>query len=318
MGPIVLPSDLIPQFRGGAPAKPDAKQISAGIQMFVRGLAKKLILSDTLAAAVTWGFDSENVLSGPDVWIVMLCLMFETYFDFSGYCDMATGVSRMLNIKLPINFDSPYWSTSIREFWRRWHITLTKFLTKYVYIPLGGSRCGTVRTYLNILFVFLVSGLWHGAGLTYILWALLHGLCCMWDRAADGFRKKIPAPILWLCTFLAVCLFRMLFRSDSVTQWAGMVGTLFSGGAVSEGLLESLEFTELTFLLERLPFTVSIGAVTAAVFLIVSALICWAAPANNYHWRYRSTGWNMVLTTALFFWCLLFLGSESVFIYNGF
>ena len=131
--------------------------------MFNIGLFKKVILADTFAKAVSWGFSNISATTSMDLILVMLSYTFQIYFDFSGYSDMAIGVSDVLNIELPMNFDSPYKAFSIRDFWKRWHMSLTSFLTEYVYFPLGGSRKGEIRTYINTMIVFLVSGIWHGA-----------------------------------------------------------------------------------------------------------------------------------------------------------
>ena len=142
MGPIVKPSTLISRFRDASARKLNLDNLIDGIQLFNIGLFKKVLLADTFARAVNWGFADPNAATSMDLIIVMLSYTFQIYFDFSGYSDMAIGVSRMLNIELPMNFDSPYKSFSIREFWKRWHISLTQFLTEYIYIPLGGNRSG--------------------------------------------------------------------------------------------------------------------------------------------------------------------------------
>ena len=124
---------------------------------------KKVLIADTLGRAVTWGWNNVDNMTSMEIIIVMLSYTFQIYFDFSGYSDMAVGIGKMFNIELPINFDSPYKSYSILEFWKRWHMTLTRFLRNYIYISLGGSKKGAIRTYINIMVVFLLSGLWHGA-----------------------------------------------------------------------------------------------------------------------------------------------------------
>ena len=165
-GPIVLHSELIPQFRDENRWKPDYDNLSRGVMMFARGLAKKVLIADTFGNAVNWGFNQaaaipvgEGALTSPEILIVMLSYTFQIYFDFSGYSDMATGLAAMFNFKIPQNFNSPYKALSIADFWKRWHMTLTRFLTTYIYIPLGGNRKGKVRTYVNTMIVFLVSGI---------------------------------------------------------------------------------------------------------------------------------------------------------------
>ncbi len=174
-GPIAIHSELMPQFRNLDKIRFDVERFYRGLVLFVLGLAKKTLLADTLGQAVDYGYANLLSINAPDALIVMLSFSFQLYFDFSGYCDMAMGVSRMLGIELPVNFDSPYQATDIIGFWKGWHMTLTRFLTRYVYIPLGGNRRGKGNMYRNLLLVFFVSGLWHGAGLTFIVWGMMHG-----------------------------------------------------------------------------------------------------------------------------------------------
>lgn len=174
-GPIVLHSEVIPQFRNKEQRKFNHDNMAKGLYIFAVGLFKKVLIADTFAKAVNWGFSSYMNISSMDSFLVSLCYTFQLYFDFSGYCDMAVGIGNMFNIKLPNNFNSPYKATSITDFWSRWHMSLTRFLRQYVYIPLGGNRKGKVRTYINIMIVFLVSGIWHGANWTFIIWGIIHG-----------------------------------------------------------------------------------------------------------------------------------------------
>ena len=174
MGPLVSPNVLLVQFHDVNTRKISSQNMVDGIQMFIIGLFKKVILADTFAKAVAWAWRIGDFkqLSSMDVFLVMLAYTFQIYFDFSGYSDMAIASAKMLNFELPMNFDSPYKAYSIRDFWKRWHISLTKFLTEYIYFPLGGSRKGEARTYLNTMIVFLISGIWHGANWTFILWGI--------------------------------------------------------------------------------------------------------------------------------------------------
>ena len=181
-GPIVTHDELIPQFIDEKKKRINWDNIAKGIYIFTIGMFKKVILADTFGNAVNWGFQNIAELDTSNALIVMLAYTMQIYFDFSGYCDMALGIGKMLNIELPLNFNSPYKALRITEFWDRWHITLTRFLTKYVYIPLGGNRRGRLRTYFNILIVFLISGIWHGANWTFILWGGVHGVFVILTR----------------------------------------------------------------------------------------------------------------------------------------
>ena len=188
MGPIIDPVDYISQLNQEGRKKANITNITIGIKIFSLGLIKKVLLADTFAKAVSWTYSNIDATTAMDCILMILFYTFEIYFDFSGYSDMAVGVSSMFNIDLPMNFDSPYKAISIRDFWKRWHISLTKFLTKYIYIPLGGSRKGIIFTYVNTFIVFLVSGLWHGANWTFILWGLLHGIFSCFDRMFENNR----------------------------------------------------------------------------------------------------------------------------------
>ncbi len=181
-GPIVHHKEMMPQFEKMSHAFIQAKNIALGLFIFSIGLFKKVAIADTFAVWATNGFDHSATLTFAEGWITSLSYTFQLYFDFSGYTDMAIGAALLFNIRLPNNFNSPYKALSIQDFWQRWHITLTRFLTRYIYIPLGGNRKGKYRTYINIMLVFLISGLWHGAGWTFVFWGFLHGLATVINR----------------------------------------------------------------------------------------------------------------------------------------
>lgn len=238
-GPVVLHDEIIPQFRNTKIRDLDFDNLSAGIQMFTFGLFKKAVLADTLGSGVTWTFSSLPSASSGDFIVTALCYTFQIYFDFSGYSDMAAGIAKMINIQLPLNFNSPYISYSITEFWKRWHITLTRFLTKYVYYPLGGNRCSRIKTYRNILTVFLLSGLWHGADWTFIIWGGLNGLAVIIERMSFKIKndENRACPLRWLWTFLTVNIFWLLFRSDTLTQWTYILKRMLKFDNHSHGMI---------------------------------------------------------------------------------
>lgn len=180
-GPIVLYDEMIPQFENPENRRFRPDSFRRGVYLFSLGLAKKVLLADTLAGQVAFGYDHTYYLDALTSFLVLLSYAFELYFDFSGYCDMAMGIGWMFGITLPVNFDSPYRTASMKEFWQHWHITLQRFFTRYVYFPLGGSRHGRLRTVRNVLIVFLLSGFWHGAAWTFVLWGLLNGLAVVFD-----------------------------------------------------------------------------------------------------------------------------------------
>ncbi len=321
MGPLCDPKDLISKVNDESAAKADWNNIAHGLILFSLGLFKKVILADTFAVWVNWGYNNIDSATSADWFLILLFYTFEIYFDFSGYCDMAVGVSGMLNITLPINFDSPYKSISIRDFWKRWHISLTRFLTEYIYIPIGGNRKGTVRTCVNTLIVFLISGLWHGADLTFVLWGALHGALSVSDRITDKYLKRVPRMIRWFFTFLAVSILWLLFRSESISQWISILAKMFSFSDmhISDGLIYELAVPEIIVNLGHLNWFHDhiVRGFSIWMYLIAAFVIC-LIPENNYKARKNLSIWTMAVTAILFFTGVICLGKESVFVYFGF
>ena len=228
-GPIVYHKEIMPQFMSLRTKILSHKNLILGIFLFVIGLFKKVVLADTFSGYVNTGFHLDNItmLEG---WISSLSYTFQIYFDFSGYCDMAMGSALLFNIKLPLNFNSPYKSESIQEFWNRWHITLSRFLKNWVYFPLGGSQISNKRTYINTMITFLVSGLWHGAAWTFVIWGALHGICLCINRFWKKFNIVIPKWINILITFLAINAMWILFRAETFSQAKKVFLSLFDFG----------------------------------------------------------------------------------------
>jgi len=299
MGPIAGPaafSEQLDALRG-----PDWKGICGGMQRFFFGLFKKVVFADAFARTAAYGFGCEDALSSLDVAVTALAYTFEIYFDFSGYTDMAIGVSRMFGIGLPENFDSPYRALSVRDFWKRWHLTLTGFLTKYVYFPLGGSRKGAVRTYANILIVFLVSGLWHGANWTFVAWGALHGVLMVRDRLMERRDAKVPRLIRWGLTFGLTNLLWLLFRSKDLAQFSSLMRSLFSFRLTLDPVLTHT-------VVDPLPLW---------ALLPVAFLFCVALP-NNARRVFRPTVAGLLLTVAVAVWGLCSIGGSSTFVYFNF
>lgn len=216
-GPLASYSSLTEEVKKDHVANVDFSNISKGIFLFSIGLFKKVIIADTIALIATNGFDLSTNLNFIEAWITALSYTLQIYFDFSGYSDMAIGIASMFNISLPINFDTPYKSSSIKEFWQRWHITLGSFFTKYVYFPLGGSRKGTSRTYLNLFIIFLISGLWHGTGLTFLIWGVLHGIARVINQIFIDNKIKINKYLAIFITFNFVNIAWIFFRSNDLS-----------------------------------------------------------------------------------------------------
>lgn len=225
-GPIVLSKEMIPQFKDDKKRKLNYKNISEGIYLFSIGLFKKVMIADTLSGIVSLGYNTIGSINSFEAWFVALSFTLQLYFDFSGYWDMASGIAVMFNIRLPKNFNSPYKALNIQDFWRRWHITLGRFLTQYVYIPLGGSRGSRVKTYRNLFIVFLVSGIWHGAGWTFIIWGALHGLAIVIHRIFIDNGNKMNKILAWLITFIFVNLAWVFFRAPNLLIAGEMIKKL--------------------------------------------------------------------------------------------
>ncbi|MFK7802253.1 MAG: MBOAT family protein [Anaerolineae bacterium] len=220
-GPIVRAIDFMPQLERGVVL--DKDEIFAGIQIFIRGLFIKLVIADNLSLVVDQVYGAPDIYSSATVWLAAVAYSFQILCDFSGYSEMAIGLGRMMGLTLPQNFNLPYTSISITEFWRRWHISLSTWLRDYLYIPLGGNRKGVRRTYINLMLTMLLGGLWHGASWNFVIWGFLHGLYLAVERLFDlgNFTKSGEtwrSPKVWLqaCTvFIIVTLTWVFFRSPS-------------------------------------------------------------------------------------------------------
>ena len=227
-GPIVHHKEMMPQFASRWNLVKNYKNIVLGLFIFSMGLFKKVVIADTFATWATPGFDTATTLNFFEAWATSLSYTFQLYFDFSGYTDMAIGAALLFNIKLPINFNSPYKATDIQDFWRRWHITLSRFLRDYIYIPLGGNRKGSFRTYNNLLITFLLGGLWHGAGWTFVFWGFLHGMALAVHRAWSSLGFKMWGWLAWFITFNFINIGWVFFRAtsweDAIKVLKGMLG----------------------------------------------------------------------------------------------
>ncbi|MEN8200464.1 MAG: MBOAT family O-acyltransferase [Thermodesulfobacteriota bacterium] len=232
-GPIVRYHDIADQLVRRTVTVP---KFARGVERFVFGLAKKVLLADPLGVQADRIFSLPvQDLSTPESWLGAICFSLQIYYDFSGYSDMAIGLGRMFGFRLPENFNYPYISRSMREFWHRWHISLSTWLRDYLYIPLGGNRRGRGRTHLNLLLVFLLCGLWHGANWTFILWGVWHGLFLALERSLP-FRQSslLTQGLGWLYTTLAVLIGWVLFRSPDVASCFDYLQVMFNwqGGPV--------------------------------------------------------------------------------------
>lgn len=327
-GPIVSHEEMLPQFQDPARKQINAENVYKGLRLFVLGLSKKVLLADTFGQAVNWGFQNYMLLDSLNTFAAMLFFTFQLYFDFSGYCDMARGLGYLFNIDIPVNFLSPYKAGNISEFWDRWHITLTRFFTRYVYIPLGGSRKGKLRTYVNILLVFLVSGFWHGAGWNYIAWGLLHGvfsvLTRIWHTIKKPGKSNAAGRAVSVClTFLLTCCLWTFFRAGSMAQAIHMLKqlTLMRGGKIYLEYALLFEVPEISYglkllNLDALPYSsyFCLGAFVSLAFILVFGC------KNLYESEaaHRPSLIKTVSLSLLAVWCIVSLSGVSTFLYFNF
>ncbi len=313
-GPIVRYKDIageIDERHAGA------DDIACGLRRFVAGLGKKVLISNTMAIAVDFvfgiGSDKLNIISA---WIGALAYIMQIYFDFSGYSDMAIGLGRMFGFHFKENFTYPYVATSIQDFWRRWHISLSTFFRDYVYIPLGGNRKGKLRAVLNKLVVFFLTGLWHGANWTFVVWGLFHGFFLLLEEFIPQI-KKMPKVLLHIYTLLAVTVGFVVFRADTLSQGVMFISKMFSG----------FDFS---------PETVSVAIQPLTPFFIVmfvTAILCCGplSKVTDYIKNIKITedsakkdkffnAASFVLSVIVLGWCVLRLagGSYNPFIYFRF
>ncbi|MBN8872650.1 MAG: MBOAT family protein [Rhodospirillales bacterium] len=325
-GPIVRPKEIIPQLTAPDLVRPNRENLTAGLMLFLLGLAKKLVLADTFGSFADRGFDAAaagEALTFFEAWYAALAYALQIYFDFSGYSDMAIGLARMLNVRFPLNFDSPYQAASITAFWRRWHMTLSRFLRDYLYIPLGGSRAGQRRRLVNLMLTMLLGGLWHGAAWTFVLWGGLHGLFLVvhaaWTRRGWAL-PRLPAQAL---TLLAVTLAWVPFRADGMAAtWAmlrGMAGA--NGIALPQMLVWAIP--PLGAIATGVPVLPNLGDARTLSFPEVTTclLLGWAIVLllpNVHAMSERMHGWTLTAGFALSVQALFFAPQVAPFLYFQF
>ncbi len=295
-----------------------------GLFLFSLGLFKKTALADNLAVTATGGFDSAATLNFMEAWLTSLSYTFQLYFDFSGYTDMALGAALMLGITLPANFLSPYKAVSLRDFWRRWHITLSTFLRDYLYIPLGGNRKGEARTYGNLLVTFLLCGLWHGAAWTFVFWGFLHGAGMLVQRLWDKTGIRMSRAMAWFVTFNFVNIAWVFFRArewgDALKVLKGMCG--LNGFVLSKNLAGIPGIQDLAALGVRFgQWHEHLPKVPTHLYLLCLAaipLVLLTRNSNELAERFRPN-WKTAAAFAFFAaWGLLSLNRASVFLYFNF
>ena len=334
-GPIVLYSEMLPQFEAVENKSFNKENFGRGFMLFTLGLGKKVLLADVLAIPVNYGFSNALFLDTPSVLLMILAYTFQIYFDFSGYSDMAIGLGLMFNVKLPINFNSPYQACSVKELWQRWHMTLSRFFIQYVYIPLGGSRKGRVRTLINIFLVFFLSGVWHGANWTYIAWGTMQGLLVVWDNlgiiGVKGSNDKIKAKLempRWLGWFLTFGFFNLsliFFGSDSISTAIQLFKDILMFKATGHlyKLAATLNIPEFYLITKAIDMKAPQykNIMYVVILLVVLLISAWFIKGKNAYTRTMEaklsnrTVWAIAI---VFVWCIISFSQVSTFIYFNF
>lgn len=346
-GPITLPQEMLGQLKKVTEKRVDWERIFRGGSLFILGLAKKVLLADTFGRAADYGYANLSVLNAGDGMIVMLSYTMQLYFDFSGYCDMAMGIANMLGMELPLNFNSPYQASNIIEFWKGWHITLTRFFTRYLYIPLGGNKKGKGRTYLNTLLVFFVSGIWHGAGFTFIIWGLLHGalytVTKWWQKkkqersrgkqsaqetqevrkGAAGRLCRIKRAVSVAGTFLFVNIAWIFFRAPSLKEAKAMLGTIFGFqfGRINWDLAACFNLDEFWYVIKVLridSWQYAHYILMAALLFTALILVFFTKTAVTLAGRIKPSVKNVLILAVLLVWCIVTFSEVTSFIYFNF
>ena len=320
-GPIVHHKEMMPQFASKWNLVKNYKNITLGMFIFSMGLFKKVVIADTFAQWAKNGFDRAETLSLLEGWVTSLSYTFQLYFDFSGYTDMAIGAALLFNIKLPINFNSPYKAKDIQDFWRRWHITLSRFLRDYIYIPLGGNRHGNFATYNNLMITFILGGLWHGAGWTFVFWGFLHGMALVVHRIWKQLGFHMHAVLAWFITFNFINIAWVFFRAkewdDAIKVLKAMVG--LSGVEFSEKYAQKLAFLK-EYGVEFTPWLHNISGNKSFTWIFIALLVVLLFKNSNQivQDKFKPSVWYFVFHVALFFYAVSMLNRVSEFLYFNF
>lgn len=324
-GPIVHHREMMPQFASRWNLVVRHRNVLIGLFIFGIGLFKKVAIADTFAVWADAGFDGGAPLDFYAAWATSLSYTFQLYFDFSGYCDMAIGAALLFNIRLPINFNSPYKALDIQDFWRRWHITLSRFLRDYLYIPLGGNRCSTARVHLNLMATFVLGGLWHGASWMFVIWGAMHGVALVVHRLWRRLGRALPAPAAWLLTFLFVNAGWVFFRAESLADARRVLGGMVDFGSASGGAVASIPTERLAWggwLMDHLLATLPAGlAAQAPVYAAAAAAFVILSRRNACEWMnapigaLRLAGGALLFTVGLYF---TLAATSPVFLYFNF
>jgi len=356
-GPIVTHDEMLPQFKQIGMKQFEEENFCRGLFVFTLGMGKKVLIADTFGVAVDAGYSMVGQLGSVDAVLIMLFYTLQLYFDFSGYCDMAIGIGKMMGIDITVNFNSPYKACNIIDFWKRWHITLSRFFTKNIYIPLGGNRRGNVRMYANLFLVFFLSGIWHGAGWNYILWGVMHGVLYCATRFLQKHKarnrkrelvtednatqeavlsdmsktnhllRKVFAIVVHIVkvflTFLYVNAAWVFFRSESIAQALGLFRRMFTGDIAlpQKAICDAFNLDEFWYVMKILhltDFSFS-NYILMIVFTIVIVLVTFFGKnVQEMAKVWRQSLVSAVMLAVIFIWCVVSLSGVSTFLYFNF
>ncbi len=319
-GPIVHHAEIIPQLKKVAKQVVNYRNLSVGLYLLSIGLFKKVVVADRFADWASEGFAAAAPLNFLYAWVTSLCYTLQIYFDFSGYTDMALGCALMFNIRLPINFNSPYKALDIQDFWRRWHVTLGRFLREYIYIPLGGSRVGESRVYLNLMVTFLICGIWHGAGWTFVFWGVLHGAALVVCRAWKKMGGRLPVFVAWLLTFIFVNMAWVFFRAGSWNEALKVLSAMcgLNGVSLPEEWGHALNFLQGRHLQFMSWKEIMLGSRDACIWIPLGLAACLFLKNSNQMAESFKPGWKSLLVVAAGAYAALHLFKMNEFLYFNF
>jgi D-alanyl-lipoteichoic acid acyltransferase DltB (MBOAT superfamily) len=312
-GPIIHHKEMMPQFASTRNKVFSYRNMSHALFLFFVGLFKKVIIADSLAPVANHGFDTAGALTCVEGWVTSLSYTLQIYFDFSAYTDMALAASLIFNIRLPINFNSPYKAADITDFWRRWHMTLSRFLRDYIYIPLGGNRKGNLKTYQNLMATFLIGGLWHGAGWTFIFWGFLHGAASVVHRLWTRLNLQMPRWLGWFLTFNFVNIAWVFFRARTWDDATRVLQAMFG----FQGLSLTPRFERLGINVGSLVFMhVNRNFIYVLALFIAAAVLM--KNSNEMSLTFRPNWRNATFIVIIAVYALLSIHNVTEFLYFNF
>jgi len=319
-GPIVHHYEMMNQFRSSETKLINTKNIFLGVTIFSIGLFKKVVIADSLSIWVDDGYSNPERLDFYSSWLTSLSYTFQLYFDFSGYCDMAIGAALIFNIRLPINFNSPYKSLNIQDFWRRWHITLGRFLREYIYIPLGGNKKTNLHTYLNLFLTFLIGGIWHGASWMFVIWGGMHGVALVIHRVWMNLNIRMNSIISWFITFNFINISWIFFRADNIEIAINILKKMFSFTMVNQLDVEKISWLGFNadFMIKTMPISLVNHIGQTLIIFICFILITKKNSIQIYSNEVEKI--NPVYYAIIFSISIYFVlaSSNSVFLYFNF